>query len=468
MQQILIVDDEKNIRLQLSGLLADEGYGSFAAPDAEQGLDLLTEESPDLVLLDVMLPGMDGIAALEKIRAAGSDVPVIVMSGQASIETAIRATKSGAFDFLEKPLDPERLLIVVRNALAQRRLSSDNRELAQQLAGGGEGLVGSGPAIERLRTEIERAAAASARVLITGENGTGKELVARALHQGSPRAQARFVKVNCAAIPKDLIESELFGHEKGAFTGATARKIGKIEAADGGSLLLDEVGDMALEAQAKLLRVLEENELERVGGNRSIPVDVRVIAATNKDLPAAIAAGEFREDLYYRLNVVPIRVPSLRERTEDIPELVEHFRARYQSESGRPLHSFDDSAYEALQAWSWPGNVRELRNVVERLEIMTDGNTIDAADVRRVVSGAPAGPATSGAAADAELPEGDFTLREILDRTERLAIRKALDAAGGVISEAARKLGMDRANLHRKIRRLDIDPGEDDTPDVSR
>jgi len=286
--------------------------------------------------------------------------------------------------------------------------------------------------------------------------------VARALHEGSPRARAPFVKVNCAAIPKDLIESELFGHEKGSFTGAVSRKIGKIEAADGGSLLLDEVGDMALEAQAKLLRVLEENELERVGGRESLPVDVRVIAATNKDLPAAIAQGAFREDLYYRLNVLPIRVPPLRDHREDVPELVEHFRRRFQAESGRALRPVEPAALDALRAWSWPGNVRELRNVVERLEIMTTGDAIRAADVAGVLAGARPGtdaPPSPGATED--LP-----LRELLERTERVAIERALEAAGGVVSEAARRLGLDRANLHRKMRRLDI-ARTDEEEDVS-
>ena len=387
------------------------------------------------------------------------------MSGQATVETAVRATKLGAFDYLEKPLEPERLLLTVRNALESGRLRRDNRELNARLGDGAGGLVGSSEAMRKLRDQIDRAADAGARVLITGENGTGKELVARALHEGSPRADGPFVKVNCAAIPKDLIESELFGHEKGAFTGATARKIGKIEAADSGTLLLDEVGDMALEAQAKLLRVLEENEVERVGGNRSLPVDVRVLAATNKDLPEAISAGDFREDLYYRLNVVPVPVPPLRERREDIPELVEHFRARFQGETGRALHAFDDSAYEALRAWPWPGNVRELRNVVERLEIMTDGDRIEAADVKRILaqSRRPDGPADEAAVPE---PDGELTLREILDRTERSVIRRALDAADGVISEAARLLGMDRANLHRKMRRLEIERDEEGASDA--
>jgi two-component system nitrogen regulation response regulator NtrX len=458
-RRILIIDDEKNIRTQLSGLLADEGYGTFTAESAERGLALLAEESPDLVLLDVWMPGMDGLAALEKLRAEGRDVPVLVMSGQATIDTAVRATRLGAFDYLEKPLDPARLLVTIRNALQSGELQRRNRELVARV-GAGQGLLGSSAVMQRLRDEVERAARSDARVLITGENGTGKELVARALHEGSPRADGPFGRVNCAAIPRDLIESELFGHEKGAFTGAESRKIGKIEAADGGSLLLDEVGDMALEAQAKLLRVFEENEVERVGGGRPIRVDVRVIAATNKDLSAAIEKGEFREDLYYRLNVVPIAVPPLRDRAEDIPELVDHFHRRFAEEMGRPLPPVDEGAYGALKAWPWPGNVRELRNVVERLAIMTEGESIGRDEVGAVLAGSRPGaaPTQEGSETTENLP-----LRDLLENTERAAILRALKAAGGTVSEAARRLGLDRANLHRKMRRLGIGKPEGET-----
>jgi two-component system nitrogen regulation response regulator NtrX len=449
LRHVLIIDDEKNIRAQLSGLLTDEGYGSLVADSAEAGLDLVSRERPDLVLLDVMLPGMTGLDALAKIREGDAELPVILMSGQASIETAVRATKLGAFDYLEKPLDPERLLVTVRNALETGTLRRRTRELSR--AAGAE-LIGSSRAMHELRAAVERAAGSSARVLITGENGTGKELVARALHLGSARAAGPFVKVNCAAIPKDLIESELFGHEKGSFTGATGRKIGKVESADQGTLLLDEIGDMAEEAQAKLLRVLEEKEVERVGGAKPIPVDVRVLAATNQDLPRAIAEGRFREDLFYRLAVVPLRVPALRERLEDLPELVESFRERFAEESGRAAPVFAPAALAALRAWSWPGNVRELRNVVERLGIMADSDSVAAEDVRAVLREARArGPAAEGRADDEALP-----LRDLLERTERRAIERALERAGGTISEAAKALGMDRANLHRKMRRLGL------------
>ncbi|MGQ0720354.1 MAG: sigma-54-dependent transcriptional regulator [Candidatus Eiseniibacteriota bacterium] len=449
MRHVLIIDDEKNIRAELSGLLTDEGYGALAAESAEAGLDLALRERPDLVLLDVMLPGMTGLDALAKIRESDGELPVILMSGQASIETAVRATKLGAFDYLEKPLDPERLLVTVRNALETGTLRRRTRELSS--AAGGE-LIGSSHAMRELRAAVERAAGSSARVLITGENGTGKELVARALHAGSPRAGGPFVKVNCAAIPKDLIESELFGHEKGSFTGAMSRKIGKIESADQGTLLLDEIGDMAEEAQAKLLRVLEEKEVERVGGAKPVPVDVRFLAATNQDLPRAIAEGRFREDLFYRLNVVPLRVPALRERLEDVPELVETFRARFAEESGRPAPTFAAAALAALRESSWPGNVRELRNVVERLGIMADSDSVGAEEVLRILREArPPDPAVPGGQAEDGLP-----LRDLLERTERRAIERALERAGGTISEAAKSLGMDRANLHRKMRRLGL------------
>ncbi len=487
MRPVLIVDDEKNIRAELAGLLEDEGFRAITAADGDEGLRRFAEENPDVVLLDVRLPGRSGLEILEEIRRLDFEVPVLVMSGQATIDTAVRATKLGAFDYLEKPLEPERLLLTLRNALEAGRLRKRTRELSQA-ASAPLGLVGSSPAIRKLRDEIERAAKAGARVLITGENGTGKELVARALHERSPRAAGPFVKVNCAAIPKELIESELFGHEKGSFTGAHSRKIGKVEAADGGALFLDEIGDMALEAQAKLLRVLEEGELERVGGNDAIRVDVRVIAATNKDLAKAIDAGACRAALFYRLNVIPLRVPKLAERREDVPELLEHFRAHFAEEIGRPPRTFTKEAIAALVAWPWPGNVRELRNVVERLTIMAEGPRIEVSDVHAVLRSsrpgfgagagglppadaaaapapdAPAPPSASSPAAASSSPLADvpvgLPLAELLEQTERSAIRRALDDARGRISEAARLLGMDRANLHRKMRRLGI--GRDD------
>jgi two-component system nitrogen regulation response regulator NtrX len=462
MRPILIVDDEKNIRAELSGLLADEGFRAITAADANEGLRLFAEENPDVVLLDVRLPGRSGLEVLDEIRRRDPEIPVIVMSGQGTIETAVRATKLGAFDYLEKPLDPERLLLTLRNSLETGRLRKKTRELSHA-AHGKLGIVGASDAMQKLRTEIERAARADARVLITGENGTGKEIVARALHDRSPRAAGPFVKINCAAIPKELIESELFGHEKGSFTGAHSRKIGKIEAADGGALFLDEIGDMSAEAQSKLLRVLEEGEVERVGGNEPIRVDVRFLAATNKDLAKAIDSGAFREDLFYRLNVIPIHVPSLTEHAEDIPALIEHFREQFAEETGRPQPSFSRQGIELLLSWPWPGNVRELRNVIERLSIMVEANEVSEEDVHAVLREARTGfakppprldrvPVTR---VDETVPSG-VPLAEILERTERAAIRRALEEARGKISEAARILGMDRANLHRKMRRLGI------------
>jgi two-component system nitrogen regulation response regulator NtrX len=418
-----------------------------------------------VILVDVRLPGRSGLDLLEEIRRRDAEVPVIVMSGQATIDAAVRATKLGAFDYLEKPLDPDRLLLTLRNSLETGRLRRKTRELSREVASH-LGIVGTSAAMERLRNEIERAARADARVLITGENGTGKEIVARALHDRSPRAAGPFVKVNCAAIPKELIESELFGHEKGSFTGAHSRKIGKIEAADGGALFLDEIGDMSLEAQAKLLRVLEESEVERVGGNEPIRVDVRFLAATNKDLARAIDAQTFREDLFYRLNVIPIHVPSLADHREDVPALVKHFCNLYEQEAGRAPRSFTGEAVEALVEWPWPGNVRELRNVIERLSIMAEGETIQAEDVHAVLREARTGfgnrpqpdRAHHGNAPPPplETPPAGLPLAEILERTERSAIRRALEEAHGKISEAAKILGMDRANLHRKMRRLGI------------
>ncbi|HET9887797.1 MAG TPA: sigma-54 dependent transcriptional regulator, partial [bacterium] len=465
MRPILIIDDEKNIRAELSGLLGDEGYRTITAADPNEGIRLFLEESPDVILLDVRLPGRSGLDLLEEIRRKDAEVPVIVMSGQATIDAAVRATKLGAFDYLEKPLDPDRLLLTLRNSLETGRLRRKTRELSREV-GRQLGIVGASPAMEKLRTEIERAARADARVLITGENGTGKEIVARALHDRSPRAAGPFVKVNCAAIPKELIESELFGHEKGSFTGAHSRKIGKIEAADGGALFLDEIGDMSLEAQAKLLRVLEEGEVERVGGNEPIRVDVRFLAATNKDLAKAIDAQTFREDLFYRLNVIPIRVPSLAEHREDVPALLNHFRNQFEQETGRAPRNFSKEAIEILVEWPWPGNVRELRNVVERLSIMAEGDTIEAEDVEAVLRESRTGFGQRSSPERAAQPRSPLSgiegpawgvpLAEILEKTERSAIRRALEEAQGKISEAAKILGMDRANLHRKMRRLGI------------
>jgi two-component system nitrogen regulation response regulator NtrX len=446
---IAVVDDEPNIRRTLAGLLEDEGYEVRSASSAEEAFDGLVDRPPDLLLLDVLLPGMDGIAFLEKLAGKGVRFPVVLLSGHGTVDMAVRATRLGAFDFLQKPVDPERLLLCVRNALDVAGLREEIRALRASSRTMGP-LVGKHPLMEELRSEIARAAPSNGRVLIRGENGTGKELVARAIHDGSPRKEGPFVKVNCAAIPRDLIESELFGHEKGAFTGATEPRIGKIEAADGGTLLLDEVGDMSLEAQAKLLRVLEARELERVGGRSPIPFDVRILSATNKDLEAEIAKGTFREDLYYRLAVVPIRVPPLRARASDIPLLARRFLDAIAEENGRRPKRFTSAALDRLAGHPWPGNVRELRNLVERLVIMTDGDEIGEMETARAL----------GERAGGGEPDAGGSLGERVDRFEQNAIREALLRHGGNVAETARELRTDRANLHRKMRRHGIRPRE--------
>ncbi|MFH1679790.1 MAG: sigma-54 dependent transcriptional regulator [Candidatus Eisenbacteria bacterium] len=446
---ILIVDDEPNIRRTLTGLLDDEGHDVKSVASAEEALETIGKSPPDLLLLDVYLPGMDGIAFLEKVREEEMLFPVVVLSGHATIEMAVRATKLGAFDLLEKPVDPERLLLAVRNALEIAHLREENRALRASARAPGA-IIGEHPLMSRLREEVAKAAPSNGRVLIHGENGTGKELVARAVHETSERREGPFVRVNCAAIPKDLIESELFGHEKGAFTGATEQRIGKIEAADGGTLLLDEVGDMSLETQAKLLRVLEARELERVGGRTLISFDVRVLSATNKNLRKEIERGAFREDLYYRLAVIPIRVPPLRERASDIPLLVDHFLALLAEENGRRPKRFSRGALDHLVGCVWPGNVRELRNLVERLVIMSGEEEIGASEVARVL----------GETAEREEPGAGIPLRERVERFEVHIIREALRRNGGNVAETARELETDRANLHRKMRRHGIHPRE--------
>jgi two-component system nitrogen regulation response regulator NtrX len=411
------------------------------------------ETPPDAILLDLMMPGgPDGMATLEELKRTLPDVPVVMMSGKASLADAVRATKLGAFQFLEKPLTPEGLLVAVRSALELSRARAENRRLHEAL-GHADPLVGGSAAMDELRALIARIAPTDARVLITGESGTGKELVASAIHRQSGRATRSFVTVNSAAIPRDLVESELFGHEKGAFTGASERRLGRFELADGGTLFLDEVGDLGQEAQAKLLRVLETGVIERVGGERPITVDVRVIAATNKDLTRATREGKFRDDLLFRLNVLPVHIPPLRERTEDIAPLVRHFLARQAARLGRGF-SVDAGALQLLVAYRWPGNVRELGNLMERLAILAATDVITAEEVLRVlppdaVAAGGAGPAPAGL---------DVPLAEALDRYERQLIAAALSAATGNVADAARRLSTDRANLYRRMRRLGLEP----------
>ncbi len=440
---ILVVDDEEDILESLRGLLEDNGYRVEVAPNAETAFNILSEKSISLVLLDVAMPGINGIEALERIKVLKPDIPVIMISGQATIDDAVKAIKIGALDFLEKPFVPtERLLISVSNALELYSLHQQNIKLRDEISKK-KPMIGESDAMKRLRDEIEKAAPTNARVLIMGENGTGKELVAAQIHEKSPRSKKPFVKINCAAIPVELIESELFGYEKGAFTGATSSKEGKFELADGGSLLLDEIGDMGLQTQAKLLRALEEGEIERLGSTNPIKVDVRVISSTNKNLPEEIKKGKFRQDLFYRISVIPIYVPPLRERKDDIPLLVNHFLKVFCEENNRPQMHITPQAIEALMAYNWPGNVRELKNLMERLVIMTTKNEITEASVQEILG------------KEIEVPrEGSLSQR--VEAYEKSIIISTLREFNWNISKAAKALGLDRANLHRKLRQLGI------------
>src|SRR4051812_34178105 len=405
MSSVLIVDDEPNIRRMVGALLASEGYEVRDAADGQTGVARAAETSPDVVLLDLMMPGeLDGLGTLERLRESAPDVPVIMMSGKAGLSDAVKATKLGAFNFLEKPLSPEGVLLALASALELRRVRREARALREDLGLAGE-MIGRSPAMERVREMIARVAPTDARVLVTGESGTGKELVASAIHFGSPRRDRPFVRVNCAAIPRDLVESEMFGHEKGAFTGATDRRIGRFELAHTGTLFLDEVGDLGAEAQAKLLRAIEAREIERVGGGKPIRVDVRIVSATNRDLTRAVADGSFRDDLLFRLNVIPIPIPPLRERPDDIPALVSHFSALHRTRTGRRAPQLTPAALSALVRYRWPGNVRELANIVERLGILHAGGELDEADVLTVLP-------VDGGVRRAELPLPDPSLLE--------------------------------------------------------
>lgn len=456
--RILLVDDEANIRRMIGALLQSDGFDTVDAPDGHAALVRLVEDTPDAVLLDLMMPpGPDGLATLEQIRKRAPHIPVIMMSGKANLADAVRATKLGAFQFLEKPLTPEGVLVALRSALELGRTLAENKRLHEEL-GHADPLVGNSAAMEELRAMIARVAPTESRVLITGESGTGKELVASAIHRQSARGGKPFVTVNSAALPRDLVESEMFGHERGAFTGATDRRQGRFELADGGTLFLDEVGDLGPEAQAKLLRVLEGGVVERVGGERPFEVNVRVIAATNKDLPHAVRQGQFREDLWFRLNVLPIHIPPLRERTEDIAPLVRHFAARSAARLGRAV-KFDAGAVPLLTAYGWPGNVRELANIVERMAILATGELVTAADIARVLPSDGTGVAPRPSTDDGgDSVWHDISLTDTLDRYERELIAKALSASRGNVAEAARRLQTDRANLYRRMRRLGIEP----------
>jgi two-component system nitrogen regulation response regulator NtrX len=448
MTRILIIDDEGNIRRMLASLLESEGYSTVEAGSGEEGLRKISEQEADAVLLDLALPGASGLQVLEKLSAGWPEVPVVMMSGQATLGDAVQATRLGAFHFLEKPLTPEAVLVTLRSALELARQRDLNRALRQELEPGQE-LVGKSAAIEDTKALIRRVAPTDSRVLITGESGTGKELVAVAIHGLSQRSRGPFVRINCAAIPRDLIESEMFGHEKGSFTGATKQRRGKFELASGGTLFLDEVGDLSHEAQAKLLRAIEAGEIERVGGNELIPVDVRIIAATNHDLQAEVDEGRFREDLFFRLHVMPIPLAPLRERREDVPLLVAHFVERYRTRHGLRAPNFTDSAIRTLVSYDWPGNVRELGNAIERLMILYPEQPVGADEIGGVLPSGRVAPAVPS------LEQG--SLSDMLDGYERQLIQRALDVAAGNVAEAARRLSTDRPNLYRRMKRLGIE-----------
>ncbi len=450
MARILIIDDEDGIRSILAQLIEYEGHDVRTAPAADEGLEIHEEFAPELTFLDVKMPRMDGLEALSEIRERDPEALVVMISGHGTIDTALEATRRGAFDFLEKPLDTDRILVLLRNALEHRGLRTENARLRGEVESRHE-IVGSSFAIRQLLERIERVGPTDARVLITGENGTGKELVARAIHRLSQRADRAFVEVNCAAIPSELIESELFGHMKGAFTGAHEDRAGKFELADGGTLFLDEVGDMSLAAQAKVLRVLQEGLVTRVGGSRTLKVNVRVIAATNKELEREIEDGRFREDLLHRLNTIPIHVPTLRERREDIPMLARHFRDQVLAESGLQPKRFTDEALEALQEMDWSGNVRELKNAVERLMILASGEKVDAGDVVTLVRGD--GHAAGGLSGNLL---GCETFADFKDTAERAFILHKLRENDWNVSETARSVDMPRSNLYKKIEKYDL------------
>ena len=443
-ESILIVDDERGIRETLSAVLRDEGFNADAVESGEDCLKAIGRRAYGCVLLDVWLPGINGLETLQQMRDSNCDSAVVIISGHGNVETAVRATKLGAFDFIEKPLSIEKTVLTVRNALRQRQLERANEEMSAELKAE-YAMVGESVAMRALRKQITVVAPTDGRVLISGESGAGKELVARAIHAQSRRAAAPFIEVNSAAIPEELIESELFGHVKGSFTGATAAKKGKFEIADGATLFLDEVSDMSPNVQAKVLRVLEEQRFEPVGSNTPISVDVRVIAATNKRLDEEIEKGTFRSDLFFRLNVIPFEVPPLRERLEDVPLLVDHFNQRFARAYGKKQKRFDAKAVEAMQRYSWPGNVRELRNTIERVMIMHQPHKVEGKDL----------PAFG----DEEPPASSYrfpSFKEASDAYHREFIQRKLDEAGGNVSRAAELMGIDRSHLYRRMRALGI------------
>jgi DNA-binding NtrC family response regulator len=444
---LLIVDDEANTLASLARAFRLAGHEATVCENAAKALELAESQPFDLILSDVVMPGKDGLALLEELKKREVAAPVVMMSGQAHIEMAVKATRLGALDFLEKPISTEKLLLTVENALKLRNLESENQQLKQRL--GKHEIVWSGEKMRRVMAQVERVAASETRVCILGETGTGKELVARTLHERSPRASGPFITLNCAAVPAELIESELFGHEKGSFTGAGARHLGKFEQAQRGTIFLDEIGDMPLSMQAKLLRVLEEKEVERIGGDKPIPVDVRVIVATHRDLEAQVKEGKFRSDLFHRVYVFPLALPPLRERKEDIPSLVEHFAAQICAQNGWKPMKFAPETLPSLQTYSWPGNVRELRNMVERLMLLAAGDTIDAATVDSAM------PQNAPGAAPTSIGEGPLSQR--VDTFERQVLLAELKRHNYHITNTAKALGLERSHLYKKAEQLGID-----------
>lgn len=453
---VLVVDDERAILTTLQKALSLEGYTVDVAGGIRIAEEKLARTSFDIALFDVALPDGDGVRLLERLRQSGSELPVVMMSGHATVDAAVRATRLGAYDFLEKPISTDRLLLVVENALRLVRAEAEAKQLRTQSGRQGE-LLGSSPAMVALREQIDRAAKSNATVLVRGERGTGKELVARAIHLASKRAKGPLEKMNCAAIPSELFESELFGHEAGAFTGATKQRRGKFERAGGGTLLLDEVGDMPLPMQAKLLRVLQEKEIERVGGSETLKVDVRVVAATNRDLEALTEKNHFRADLYDRLNVLPLTIPPLRTRREDIPLLAEHFLTALSASNDRVSMRFSDGARAALAAHSFPGNVRELRNVIERLVILSPDETVDELDVKSALGGSQPPTGT--------LFRAGIPFRVLAEEAERLIVEQALAYYGGQMSKVARGLSLERSHLYKKCRALGLRGDKEDRDD---
>lgn len=450
---ILLVDDEKDIRTSLTGILEDEGYEVTTAASGVEALESVRQDIPDLVLLDIWMPGLDGLETLEKLKTLFPYLTVIMISGHGTIETAVRSTKLGAYDFIEKPLSLDKVLITVSNALQMRELKVENEEL-KRVAGYEYELIGESPSLITLREQIMRAAPSNASVLVTGENGTGKELVARSIHYYSQRRNRPFITINCAAIPEGLIENELFGYEKGAVAGATAQKKGKLDLADGGTLFLDEIDDLPLATQAKILRLLQEGCFERLGGTRLVTVDIRVIAAANKNLEDRVRSGSFREDLFYLLNVIPIKVPPLRERREDIPGLVAHFVSRFYRREGREAKIFLPEALTLLASYDWPGNARELKNIVERILIMASTKNISAHDIGELL-----GDSESMAVQEPSYdhPGAVGTLREAREEFERDFIIQKLEENDWNISRTAEIIELERSNLHRKIKSYRID-----------